>query len=134
MPGLILNLRAREELWVNGVVIKNRDRNTQLVIMTPDAKILRLRNAIRPEEANTPIKRLCLAAQRLVTGEDESEDARTRLIQEAAKLWDRLSRDARFKPLDDATIHLERSAFYEALRELRSLLPLEARLLAESRG
>ena len=68
MSGLILKLRAHEQVLVNGVVMQNGDRNARLVVKTPDAKILRLRDAIHPDEVDTPVKRVCYIAQLLVSG------------------------------------------------------------------
>ncbi|MEM6943362.1 MAG: flagellar biosynthesis repressor FlbT, partial [Pseudomonadota bacterium] len=73
MPGLILKLRAHEQILVNGVVMQNGERNTRLIIKTPDAKILRLRDAIHPDEVDTPVKRVCYVAQLAVAGEAEPD-------------------------------------------------------------
>jgi hypothetical protein len=75
MPGLILKLRAHEQVLVNGVVMQNGDRNTRLIVKTPDAKILRLRDAIHPDDVDTPVKRVCYIAQVVVAGEADQERA-----------------------------------------------------------
>ena len=51
MSGLVLKLSPKERVLVNGAVIENGDRRSRLSIMTPGANILRLRDAIHPEEA-----------------------------------------------------------------------------------
>ena len=90
MPGLILKLRAHEQILVNGVVMQNGDRNTRLIIKTPDAKILRLRDAIHPEEAVTPVKRVCYIAQLAVAGETDCGEAQSQLITGLRQLSDAL--------------------------------------------
>ena len=57
MGGLILKLRPHEELMINGVLVENGERNTRLRVKTVGAHILRLRDALKPEEATTPTKR-----------------------------------------------------------------------------
>ena len=57
VSGLVLKLRPREQLLVNGVVIENGERKTSLRIKTEGARILRLRDLISPEKATTPVKR-----------------------------------------------------------------------------
>lgn len=57
MSGLVLKLAPKERVLVNGAVIENGDRRSRLSIVTPDAHILRLRDAIHPEQANTPVRR-----------------------------------------------------------------------------
>ena len=59
MAGLILKLRPHEEFLINGVVVQNGDRKTRLRVKTDGAAILRLRDAIHPEEVNTPVRRVC---------------------------------------------------------------------------
>ena len=54
MSGLVLKLSPKERVLINGVVIENGDRRSRLAIMTPDANILRLRDAIHPEDARRP--------------------------------------------------------------------------------
>lgn len=65
MSGLILKLSPKERVLVNGAVIENGDRRSRLAIMTPDAHILRLRDAIHPNDAKTPVRRVCYAVQLL---------------------------------------------------------------------
>ncbi len=91
MPGLILKLRAHEQILVNGVVMQNGDRNTRLIIKTPDANILRLRDAIHPDDVDTPVKRVCYIAQLAVAGEVEPEQAVDQLGSGIAQLQDALS-------------------------------------------
>ncbi|MEO0959734.1 MAG: flagellar biosynthesis repressor FlbT, partial [Pseudomonadota bacterium] len=90
MPGLILKLRAHEQILVNGVVMQNGERNTRLIIKTPDAKILRLRDAIHPDEVNTPVKRVCYIAQLAVAGEAAPEAATRELERGIAQLREAL--------------------------------------------
>ena len=66
---------------INGVVMENGDRRTRLNIMTPDANVLRLRDAIHPDEANTPVRRVCYIAQLVLAGEADPEEARRQLLR-----------------------------------------------------
>jgi flagellar protein FlbT len=50
VTGLVLKLGPHERVLINGAVIENGDRRSKLAIMTPNAHILRLRDAIHPEE------------------------------------------------------------------------------------
>ena len=50
MSGLVLKLGPKERVLINGAVIENGDRRSRLSIVTPGANILRLRDAIHPEE------------------------------------------------------------------------------------
>lgn len=129
MPGLILKLRAHEQILVNGVVMQNGDRNARLIIKTPDAKILRLRDAIHPEDATTPVKRVCYIAQLAVAGETDIDTAREQLAMGIAQLSDAFGCVAGAEYLKDAVESLDENNFYSVLRSLRKLLPIEESML-----
>ncbi len=131
MPGLILKLRAHEQILVNGVVMQNGDRNARLIIKTPDAKILRLRDAIHPDDAVTPVKRVCYIAQLAVAGETDCDVAEQQLSTGLRQLTDALDGVEGAEPLAEARGMLDTQNFYGVLRALRRLLPLEERLLAQ---
>lgn len=130
MAGLILKLRAHEQILVNGVVMQNGDRNARLIIKTPDARILRLRDAIHPNEVNTPVKRVCYIAQLAVAGEADAEAAVEQLGRGIAQLQDALAGHPGAQHLDAAEAALGTRNFYGAMRALRQLLPIEEALLA----
>lgn len=132
MPGLILKLRAHEQILVNGVVMQNGDRNARLIVKTPDAKILRLRDAIHPDEADTPVKRVCYVTQLAVAGEVEPEAAAKQIGRGIEQLQSALQSVDRARVLDDAVTELRRRNFYGVLRALRRLLRVEAALLGQS--
>ncbi|SEW41207.1 flagellar protein FlbT [Cognatiyoonia koreensis] len=130
MTGLVLKLTPRERVLVNGAVIENGDRRSKFSILTPNANILRLRDAIRPEDAATPVKRVCYIAQLVLSGDVDSGDAQKQLLsgieQLSQALWDD---DSRSK-LAIATTAVRNTDFYRALKALRSLIPREERLMA----
>lgn len=134
MPGLILKLRAHEQIMVNGVVMQNGDRNARLIIKTPNAKILRLRDAIHPDDADTPVKRICYIAQLAVAGETDSADATAQLSDGISQLSAALEGISGAEHLAEAADMLGAENFYGVLRALRRLLPLEERLLAQAAG
>lgn len=134
MPGLILKLRAHEQIMVNGVVMQNGDRNARLIIKTPDAKILRLRDAIHPDDADTPVKRICYIAQLAVAGETDSADATAQLSAGISQLSAALEGISGAEHLVEAADMLRAENFYGVLRSLRRLLPVEERLLAQAAG
>lgn len=132
MAGLILKLRAHEQILVNGVVMQNGDRNARLIVKTPNAKILRLRDAIHPDDATTPVKRVCYIAQLAVAGEVDSVEAAAQLNRGIAQLKDALGGIDGAEHLDVAMDALRERNFYGVMRELRKLLPIEERLLGRA--
>lgn len=134
MPGLILKLRAHEQILVNGVVMQNGERNARLIVKTPNVHILRLRDAIHPNEVDTPVKRVCYIAQLAVAGEVEPEAAAGQLGRGIAQLQDALQGIEGSQHLDGAIDQLRRRNFYGVLKALRLVLPLEAMLLGRAAG
>ena len=130
MSGLVLKLGPKERVLINGAVIENGDRRSRLSIVTPNANILRLRDAIHPEEATTPVRRVCYAAQLVLSGDATPEEARMPLLRRIEELSQVLTdRDSRLQ-LSAATQAVLDGQFYQCLKSLRALLPREDRLLA----
>jgi flagellar protein FlbT len=131
MSGLVLKLGPRERVLINGAVIENGDRRSRLCIVTPGAHILRLRDAIHPDEATTPVRRLCYANQLILSGDADPDDARLSLLRRIEELSQALTDHDSRTHLGHATEALIGGQFYQCLKALRALLPREARLLAQ---
>ena len=129
MSGLVLKLGPRERVMINGVVMENGDRRTRLNIVTPDAKVLRLRDAIHPETANTPVRRVCYIAQLVLAGEADAQEGRRQLLRGIEQLSQVFRDDDSTRHLADATAAVVEGRFYQAMKALRALMPREARLL-----
>ncbi|MBS0123665.1 flagellar biosynthesis repressor FlbT [Thetidibacter halocola] len=133
MSGLVLKLGPRERVLINGAVIENGDRRSRLSIMTPNANILRLRDAIHPEEARTPVRRVCYAAQLVLTGDTDPEEARQNLLRRIEELSRVLMDSDSRSLLAQATEALLTDQHYKCLKALRALIPREDRLLAAAK-
>jgi flagellar biosynthesis repressor protein FlbT len=133
MSGLVLKLAPKERVLINGAVIENGDRRSRLAIMTPNAHILRLRDAIHPEQANTPVRRVCYIAQLVLSGDADPVQARQQLLRGIEQLSQVLTDHDSRTQLTAATAAVLEDQHYAALKALRSLLPREERLLAAAR-
>lgn len=132
MSGLVLKLGPKERVLINGAVIENGDRRSRLSIVTPNANILRLRDAIHPEEVNTPVRRVCYIAQLVLSGDAKKDDAKLQLLRGIEQLSQVLTdHDSRIL-LTAASDEVLDGQYYQALKALRGLLPREERLLAAS--
>lgn len=130
MSGLVLKLAPNERVLINGAVIENGERRSKISIRTPNVNVLRLKDAIHPDHANTPVARACYIAQLMLSGDVEMEQGRQQLIvaiEQLSQVFD--DRDSRIM-LTEATHHAVAGAAYPAMRKLRELLPREARLFA----
>ena len=132
MGGLVLKLAPKERVLVNGAVIENGDRRSRLSIMTPGAHILRLKDAIHPEEANTPVRRVCYATQLILSGDADPKDASLSLLRHLEELSQVFVDPDSRAALTEATDSVINGQHYRCLKALRSLLPREDRLMAAS--
>jgi flagellar protein FlbT len=130
MSGLVLKLGPHERVLINGAVVENGDKRSRLAIVTPNANILRLRDAIHPAEANTPVKRVCYVAQLVLTGDATAADTRQQLLRGIEQLSQVLTDHDSRTQLNAATKAVLEDQHYQALKALRSLLPREERLFA----
>jgi len=129
MSGLVLKLAPKERVLINGAVVENGDRRTRVSILTPNANILRLRDALQPDDAKTPVRRVCYIAQLVLSGDVQPEDARPQLLSGIEQLSQVLvDGDSRSK-LNDAADSVLENRYYQAMRALRLLIPREDRLL-----
>lgn len=128
MSGLVLKLRPRERIMINGVVIENGERRSSLNVLTPEANVLRLRDAIHPHEVNTPVKRVVYVAQLILAGEAEREEGTRQLLTGIEQLSQVFTDSESQMQLNSATQNVRDSRFYQALKQLRSLMPREKAL------
>ncbi|MEO1420886.1 MAG: flagellar biosynthesis repressor FlbT [Pseudomonadota bacterium] len=130
MSGLVLKLGPKERVLVNGAVIENGDRRCRLSIKTPNANILRLKDAIHPDDAKTPVKRVCYIAQLVLAGETEPTTAKSQLLSGIEQLSQVFRDSDSRRQLESASEAVLSGEFYQALKALRCLIPRENRVFA----
>lgn len=134
MTGLVLKLGPHERVLINGAVIENGDKRSRLSVMTPNAHILRLKDAIHPGEANTPVRRVCYMAQLVLSGDAAADEMRLPVLRAIEQLSQVLIDPDSRAQLALASKSVLGADYYPALKALRCLLPREERLLAANRG
>ncbi len=130
MSGLVLKLGPHERVLINGAVIENGDKRSRLAVVTPNANILRLRDAIHPQEANTPVRRVCYIAQLVLSGDADPGDTRLQLLRGIEQLSQVMTDHDSRTQLALASRAVVEDQHYQALKALRALLPREERLFA----
>lgn len=134
MTGLVLKLGPHERVLINGAVIENGEKRSRLAVVTPNANILRLRDAIHPEAVNTPVRRVCYIAQLVLTGDVDPEEAKLQLLRGIEQLSQVLTDYDSRSQLTLASRAVLENQHYQVLKALRSLLPREERLFAAGRA
>lgn len=133
MSGLVIKLAPKERILINGAVIENGDKRSKIAIKTPNANVLRLKDAIHPDEVRSPVARVCYVAQLILSGDatpDEGGRQLLRGIEQLSQVFD--DPDSR-RILAAASCSAIAGNAYQTLRRLRDLLPREARMLSAKR-
>lgn len=133
MSGLVLKMGPKERVLINGAVIENGDRRSRITVLTANANILRLKDAIHPDEANTPVRRACYLAQLILSGEIDPVMLWSRLLGQVQALSDILCDTDSASLLSKARVSIADQNAYSCLKLLRQLLPIEAKLLRAKR-
>lgn len=133
MSGLVLKLGPHERVLINGAVIENGEKRSRLAVVTPNANILRLRDAIHPEQANTPVRRVCYIAQLVLSGDADAGETRQQLLRGIEQLSQVLTDHDSRSQLALASRAVLEDQPYQVLKALRALLPREERLFAAAR-
>jgi flagellar protein FlbT len=134
MPGLMLKFPAEDRIILNGAVIENVGRSARLRILTPNTQLLRLRDAINPEEVATPVGRLAHGIQLLLIGEARAEEVKPQLVSAIEALKHAFRDPADKDELDRIAAYLAEDLFYQALRRASKLREREAVLLRLDRS
>ena len=134
MSGLVLKLSPKERVLINGAVLENGDRRARVSIMTPNANILRLRDALHPDDVTTPVRRVCYIAQLILSGDAEEGDARSQILRGIEQLSQVFTDPDSRAQLAKATEQMLDGNIYQVLKALRTLLPREERLMAASKA
>lgn len=130
MAGLVLKLGPKERILINGAVLENDVRRSRFSIVTPSANVLRLKDAIHPDDANTPISRVCYQLQLILAGSSAADitslQVKRQIIELSGIFRDRFC----LEHLSLANAAIDDGRFYSALKSLKALLPIEQDLLS----
>ncbi len=125
---LIIDLKPQERIIIGGALITNDANRTRLHI-EGDSPILREKDIMREEEANSPCKRIYFTIQLMYLAADPAKIhelyfQQIRDVQNAAP-----STTIHFMKIND---HILQNHYYKALKEAKSLIEYEKELLASA--
>ena len=134
MAGLMLKFPAGDRIVLNGAVIENVGRGARLRVLTPDTQLLRLRDAIDPAQAQTPVGRLTHSVQMMLVGECDIDSVLGETLKAFRPLREAFIEDEDRACIDEIVAHLDNRQFYQALRTLGRLRKREAVILSQRLG
>ncbi|UIJ72894.1 flagellar biosynthesis repressor FlbT [Aurantimonas sp. HBX-1] len=130
MATLRISLRPGERIFVNGAVLKV-DRKTTLEFLN-DVTFLLESHVMQAEDATTPLRQLYFVVQMMIMDPNNSEAAR-QLFQSSRSLMLKTYRNRDIiDGLTEASELVERNRCFEALKRVRSLIPLEDESLGKT--
>jgi len=125
---LKVELKPGERILIGESVVTNTDQRTRLLIEGA-APILRQKDIMTPDQADTPAKRIYLAVQLMYTSRDAHRHHELYfslvrdIVQAAPSTW----------PLIEAiNNHILTGEMYKALKEIKKLIAYEEELLAHA--
>jgi flagellar biosynthesis repressor protein FlbT len=124
---LKITLRANEKLYVNGAVIR-ADRKVSLELLN-DVQFLLENHVLQPEDASTPLRQIYFIVQIMLMNPESAEDAQRLFRDSLPALLDAFSEPQILATLKHVDQLVTEDRPYEALKAIRGLYPLEARIL-----
>ena len=128
--GLVIKLAPNERILINGAVVENGERRARLAIKTPRAHVLRLSDALHPNQATTSVTRTLYLCQLILSGDLAPAEGRRKLLRALEELRQVFTDADSRALLDRATAAALADNEYGALKAMRLLVPREARLFA----
>lgn len=124
MSGLKITLRAGERIFINGGVLKV-DRKVSVELMN-DVIFLLEQHVMKPEETKTPLRQLYFMIQMMLMDPALHMKARSMAKESVANLLVSVRDGKILQGLVEASDLLDGERPFEALKKVRTLLPLEA--------
>ncbi|MEP0944767.1 MAG: flagellar biosynthesis repressor FlbT [Rhizobiaceae bacterium] len=122
-----ISLKPHERVYINGAVIKV-DRKTSLEFLN-DVQFLLESQVLQAAEADTPLKRLYFTVQIQLMSPSDTTAARRMFKEQLEQLLLTFEEST----VRDSLVAVERlvadGRFHEAMKSLKSLYPIEQRLL-----
>ena len=125
---LKISLKANEKIYINGAVVRI-DRKASLELLN-DAQFLLESHVLQPDQASTPLRQLYFILQVMLVdpqGAVEARDMFRRSLPLLLATFDNAEILSSLKQIDRLVAE---DHVYEALKTLRSLYPLEQRIMA----
>ena len=121
-----ITLRANEKIFINGAVLKV-DRKTSIELMN-DAVFLLEAHVIHERDATTPLRQLYYIIQLMLMEPGERAENKAMFHQQIAAMQAVYTEPAILDGLVKVVAMVLKARHFEALKVIRSLLPVEDRL------
>lgn len=121
---LKLTLKPGEKLVINGAVIQNSDRRTTLVIQNK-AAILREKDIMQPDQANTPMRRIYFAIMMMYLDDKGFRDHYDQFVQRMTEFMNAISSPEALAQCVSIIEHVHERQLYKALTACTKMYAFE---------
>lgn len=129
MSGLVISLKPNEKFLVNGALLMNGSKRSQICLPDDDVYILRVSDALHPNEVNSPVRRVYYAVQLILSGDNKAEKIEEEVQAGLLALEAVFEGTALSETLEKAKIAFLKGHFYSVLNNLKSLFAIEDAML-----
>lgn len=126
---LKLTLKPGEKFIINGAVIQNSDRRATLMIQNK-AAILREKDIMQPEEANTPMRRIYFAIMMMYLDEKSSKQHNEDFVERMSEFMNAISTPEAVSQCVSIMQQVNDKQFYKALTACTKLYKFEEERLS----
>lgn len=121
---LKLSLKPGERAAINGAVVVNSDRRASLVIENK-ARVLRERDIIQPQDANTPAKRIYMPIMMMYLDPETIEDMQPEYEKRLMEFAGVVSSQEALNACASINACMANGDYYKALSACRTLIDFE---------
>lgn len=129
MAGLVISLKPNENFLVNGALLKNGPKRGQICV-GDDVSVLRMSDAIHPDDATTPVKRVYYTTQIILSCDVKACDVDVELQTGLAGLATVFENTPILKSVEKAIRSAKAGRYYSVLCALKPLLEVEDQILS----
>lgn len=121
---LKLTLKPGEKFVINGAVVQNADRRITLVIQNK-ASILREKDIMMPEQANTPMRRIYFAIMMIYLDDGAMKPFYEEFVKRMTEFMEAISTPDILAECVNITGYVHEKQYYKALLACRKLFSYE---------
>ena len=125
---LKLSLKPSERFVINGAVVQNGDRRTDLVILNK-VSILREKDIMQLENADTPVKRIYFAVMMMYMDSKSEKQFYQEFVERISEFMKAIKNEEALTSCVSIIENVQAKRYYKALAICKKLIPFEKQRL-----
>ena len=129
MAGLTLTLKPREKFLVGGHLVENGPRRSSIRVLDDSVFVLRLSDALHPDEVTTPVRRVYHICQQILACEIAADEGLPDLFAQLDKLLEIFAKTPHRETVQRTCAMALQGRYHGVLVGLKALMEIEETLL-----